>query len=149
MQELDLMVKNLTTLFSINPDFQDIRFITAFTAADKASPLNRPTVAFSVKQMEEKDVTPVYTKVDEEAGEIPELLYNHTTFVRLRVDIHVPQTTDGVVCYEIYQRLSRVIMDNTFNIPFVGVGCEELRYDRDMGAFTLYTYMDLYEETVV
>lgn len=149
MVELDTILKNMQVLLSASSSFSDIHFVHAFTGLSKASPLNRPTVSLAVKSMEEKDVEPVYTKVDEAAGEIPELLYNHVVSVRLRLDIHVPQTVNGIECYEIYTRLSRFLMDMEFTLPFVGVGCEDLKYNRDMGAFTLYTYVDLKETSIV
>lgn len=149
MIELDTILKNLRLYFASVPEFSDIKFVLAYTGTAKASPLNRPTVSFSVKTMEEKDVDPVYSKADESAGETPQLLYNHVVNLRLRLDIHIPQSGDGIGCYEIYTRLSRHFMDMEFNYPFVGVGCEDIKYNRDMGAFTLYTYVDFKETSIV
>ena len=149
MVALDTLLKNLRLYFANLPAFSDVKFVCAFPGTVKASPLTRPVVSFSVKTMEEKDVPPVYSQVDEAAGEVPVLLYNHTVAVRLRVDVHVPQTGNGINCYEIYTRLSRHLMDMQFNIPVVGVGCQDLRYDRDMGAFSLYSYVDLYQTSTV
>ncbi|MBR4868700.1 MAG: hypothetical protein IKU10_06050 [Clostridia bacterium] len=147
--ELDKIVKQLKTLFEISTAFEDIRFVTAFDGEPKASPLNRPTVSFSVNKMEEKDVNPVYSDVDKVTGETPTLLYNHTVEVRLQMDIHVPQTSNGIQCYEIYTRMSRRMMDENFSLPFVGVGCGDIQYNRDIGAFTLRTYVDLLDLSIV
>ncbi len=149
MIELDKLVKQLKMLYEVMDEFDDIRFVTAFDGEAKASPLNRPTVSLSVTKMEEKDVKPVYSDVDEVTGEVPTLLYNHTVDIRLQMDIHVPQTSNGIVCYEIYTRLSRRMMDSDFNINFVGVGCGDIQYNRDIGAFTLYTYVDVQECSIV
>ncbi len=149
MIELDRLVKQLKMLFEISEDFRDIRFVTAFDGEPKASPLSRPTVSFSVTKMEEKDVKPVYSDTDEVTGSGPSLLYNHTLDIRLQMDIHVPQTSKGICCYEIYTRMSRRMMDNDFNINFVGVGCGDIQYNRDIGAFTLYTYVDVQETSIV
>ena len=149
MIELDKIVKQMKMLFAISSDFDDIRFVTAYDGEPKASPLDRPTVSFSVTKMEEKDVKPVYSDVDEVTGDGPTLLYNHTVDVRLQMDIHVPQTSNGIACYEIYTRMSRRMMDDTFTVPFVGVGCGDIQYNRDIGAFTLYTYVDIQETSIV
>ena len=74
MIELDRIVKQLKMLFEISEEFSDIRFVTAFDGEAKASPLNRPTVSFSVTKMEEKDVKPVYSDVDAVTGQQPTLV---------------------------------------------------------------------------
>ncbi len=148
MVELDSLVKGLKMLFENDENFEDIHFVTAFDGEPKASPLKRPTVSFSVTRMEEKDIPPVYSDVDEVTGEVPSVLYNHTVDVRLQMDIHIPQTSKGIVCYEIYTRISRRMMDDSFSIPFVGVGCGDIQYNRDIGAFTLYTYVDVQERSI-
>ncbi len=149
MIELDRLLKELKMLMENAVEFSDVHFVHAYTGLPKASPLARPTVALSVKSMEEKDVEGVYSKVDEAAGQIPVLLYNHLVSVRLGVEIHVPQRADGIHCYELYTRLSRFMMDWEFSYDFVGVGCEDVRYERDRGAFVLSTYADIRQTSIV
>ncbi len=149
MINLDTVLKNMQTLFSSNANFDTITFVNGFTGEVKPSPLKKPTVAFSVDTMSEEDVDPVYSSATESEGELPTLLYNHVVKLRLSMNIYVPQTGNGIECYELYTKLSRYIMDSEFTLPFVGVGCGELKYDRDIGAFVLPTYLDIKETSIV
>ncbi len=148
MIEVDELLRNLQLLLSTRPEFADLHVVTAFPGGAKASPLVRPTVALGVDRLEEKDVEPVYAE-PQQADEPPKLLYNHLFTLRLRFDVHVPQTGDGLLCYTIFNRVSRSLLDFETNVPVVGAGCGDLRYQRDAGAFTLHAYLDLRKTSTV
>jgi hypothetical protein len=145
MVSLDQMIINLQNFLKKKEDLSDVTFVPAYAGKVKSIPLNGPVVALSVLSMEDMDVKPVYTMDD---TNVSQLVYNHILTVRLALDIYVPQTDNGVGCYEVFSRMQKYLPSVNYGCPFVGTGCKGMEYYRDAGTFTLSTYVDLEQKSI-
>ncbi len=145
MVALNSLIVNLQTYLGKQSDLDEVTFVPAFAGKVKSMPLEGPVVALAVESMEDRDVKPVYVMDD---TDMEQLVYNHMINIRVRLDIYVPQTDDGLGCYDVLNRMRKYLPKVNYGCPFVGMGCHEVEYYRDAGTFTLCTYVDLEEKSI-
>lgn len=125
-----------------NTELSELKFIMGFPGAKKPAPLTKMYVVLGIdKAADEKKE--VYTK-----DETPVLQYNRYSTARIRFDIFVPETSDGIKCYEIFCKVANYIMGFSSDFEFVTAGCGTVTYERDEGAFVLNAYMDVEKYTL-
>lgn len=137
MLSLSGIVNSMKIMLESKEELSDLTFIVGFTGADKPSPLTKNYVALGIDGAKEV-IKDVYSE-----DETPVLLFNRFCTARIRLDIFVPETSNGIECYKIFTRLSNYIMELSTNYDFAGAGCDTITYERDEGAFVLSAYIDV------
>lgn len=130
-------LQNMILVLKQNEQLSDLNFIVGFPGSKKPSPLTKNYVVLGINSSKEEKIE-VYTE-----DETPTLKYNRRDTARIRFDIFVPETSNGIDCYEIFSTLSGYVMKYTSDYKFITAGCDTVTYERDEGAFVLNAHMDV------
>lgn len=130
-------LQNLMLVLKRNEQLSDLNFIMGFPSSKKPAPLTKNYVVLGIDSSKEEKKE-VYSK-----DETPVLLSNRHDTARIRFDIFVPETSNGIDCYEIFSNLAGYVMKATSDYKFIMAGCDTVTYERDEGAFVLNAYMDV------
>lgn len=137
MLNLGNILAALKLVLEKNSALSDLTFIVGFPGSKKPAPLTKNYVVLGIDSSKEEKKE-VYSK-----DEPPVLLSNRHDTARIRFDIFVPETSDGINCYKIFSNIAGYVMEFSSSYEFVTAGCDTVTYERDEGAFVLNAYMDI------
>lgn len=126
--------------------FSDIVFEPIHTAKNKPFPLVVPMVAVGCDRFTEEKGE-VYSKPD--ANGNTQLLYNRATDIRISFDVVVSQSMNGAMCYYYFNRVANYLMENDDLYNYVGAGCGNVKYQRDLGGNILHGWVDIQMRRIV
>ncbi|MCD7774025.1 MAG: hypothetical protein LUG85_00955 [Clostridiales bacterium] len=122
--------------FSDMSGFSDCVFTTQFPAETKDAPIIKPVVAIGVQSVSIADY-----ESEDSSTVVSDYRYADQVFC---VNIHVPRTMGGSVCYEIFDRLYDLLLFDSEIVP-VEVNSSEISYIRTTDSLCMKTEFSIRE----
>lgn len=134
MGRMDEVLEKIVRLLAADQRLEGVRVVSAYPQAAKGTPLTGPAAALSLKKC---SLHPAafggYLGRTQNSGE----RFGRQADVTLRLFVCVPQTAQGMDCYSCFCKLCSVLMEEKTAWQLMQVGCGDLSFQRDVGAFVL------------